>query len=41
MGSWGARNAAFLALRILALSDAALARRLEARAAEQAKTGRS
>ena len=41
VGSWGARNAAFLALRILALSDAALARRLEARAAEQAKTGRS
>ena len=29
VGSWGARNAAFLALRILAVSDAALARRLE------------
>jgi phosphoribosylaminoimidazole carboxylase PurE protein len=29
VGSWGARNAAHLALRILALSDAALARRLE------------
>jgi phosphoribosylaminoimidazole carboxylase PurE protein len=30
VGSWGARNAAHLALRILALSDPALARRLEA-----------
>jgi phosphoribosylaminoimidazole carboxylase PurE protein len=30
VGSWGARNAAHLAIRILALSDAALARRLEA-----------
>ncbi len=29
VGSWGARNAAHLALRILALSDRALARRLE------------
>jgi phosphoribosylaminoimidazole carboxylase PurE protein len=29
VGSWGARNAAHLALRILALSDEALARRLE------------
>ena len=29
VGSWGARNAAHLALRILALSDAAIARRLE------------
>ncbi len=29
VGSWGARNAAHLALRILALGDAALARRLE------------
>jgi phosphoribosylaminoimidazole carboxylase PurE protein len=28
VGPWGARNAAHLALRILALSDAALARRL-------------
>lgn len=33
VGSWGARNAAHLALRILALSDPALARRLEERAA--------
>ncbi len=33
VGVWGARNAAQLALRILALSDAGLARRLE----EQAK----
>ena len=30
IGSWGARNAAHLALRILALGDPALARRLEA-----------
>jgi phosphoribosylamine---glycine ligase len=30
VGSWGARNAAHLALRILALHDANLARRLEA-----------
>ena len=30
VGAWGARNAAHLALRILALSDRALARRLEA-----------
>ncbi|HTK30525.1 MAG TPA: 5-(carboxyamino)imidazole ribonucleotide mutase [Candidatus Saccharimonadaceae bacterium] len=30
VGAWGARNAAFLALRVLALGDAALARRLEA-----------
>ena len=30
VGSWGARNAAHLAVRILAVSDAALARRLEA-----------
>src|SRR5439155_4000610 len=29
IGSWGARNAAHLAVRVLALSDAALARRLE------------
>jgi phosphoribosylaminoimidazole carboxylase PurE protein len=29
VGPWGARNAAHLALRILAVSDAALARRLE------------
>jgi phosphoribosylaminoimidazole carboxylase PurE protein len=30
VGSWGARNAAHLAIRILAIHDAALARRLEA-----------
>lgn len=36
VGSWGAKNAAHLALRILALHDDALARRLEARAAEMA-----
>lgn len=36
VGAWGARNAAFLALRILALSDAALARRLEAHAERMA-----
>ena len=46
VGAWGARNAAFLALRILALSDAALARRLEqtaraaARGAGRARGGR-
>jgi phosphoribosylaminoimidazole carboxylase PurE protein len=33
VGSWGARNAAHLAIRILALSDPALARRLERGAA--------
>jgi phosphoribosylaminoimidazole carboxylase PurE protein len=38
VGAWGARNAAFLALRILAVSDAALARRLEAHA-ERMATG--
>ena len=37
VGSWGARNAAFLALRILALSDAVLFRRLEAHAARAVK----
>jgi phosphoribosylaminoimidazole carboxylase PurE protein len=37
VGSWGARNAAFLALRILALSDPGLARRLEQHAATQAR----
>ena len=36
VGSWGARNAAHLALRILALSDAGLTRRLEAAAAKTA-----
>jgi phosphoribosylaminoimidazole carboxylase PurE protein len=33
VGAWGAKNAAHLALRILALEDAALARRLEEHAA--------
>lgn len=37
VGGWGARNAAFLALRILAVSDAALARRLETHAASMAR----
>ncbi|HTR96404.1 MAG TPA: 5-(carboxyamino)imidazole ribonucleotide mutase [Candidatus Acidoferrales bacterium] len=37
VGAWGARNAAHLALRILALGDAALARRLEAHAAALAR----
>jgi phosphoribosylaminoimidazole carboxylase PurE protein len=32
VGSWGARNAAHLAVRILALGDPALARRLETQA---------
>jgi phosphoribosylaminoimidazole carboxylase PurE protein len=36
VGSWGARNAAHLALRILALGDRALARRLEENAAAMA-----
>lgn len=40
VGSWGARNAAHLALRILALGDAALARRLEEHAATLAGRGR-
>lgn len=39
VGSWGARNAAFLALRVLALSDAPLARRLEAHATRMARAG--
>ena len=38
VGSWGARNAAFLALRILAVSDAVLARRLESHAAGMARS---
>jgi phosphoribosylaminoimidazole carboxylase PurE protein len=37
VGAWGARNAAHLAVRILAVSDAALARRLEAYAAKMAR----
>ncbi len=36
VGAWGARNAAFLALRILAVSDAALAKKLEAHAERMA-----
>jgi phosphoribosylaminoimidazole carboxylase PurE protein len=36
VGSWGACNAAHLALRILAVSDAALARRLDEHAAAMA-----
>ncbi len=36
VGAWGARNAAFLAVRILAVSDAALARRLEQHAERMA-----
>ena len=40
VGSWGARNAAHLALRILALSDAALARKLESHAARLARVGK-
>jgi len=37
VGTWGARNAAHLALRILALSDAGLARKLEESAREKAR----
>lgn len=37
VGSWGSRNAAFLALRILAVSDPGLARRLEAHAGSMAR----
>ncbi len=42
VGAWGAKNAAHLALRILALEDAALARRLEqhARARSRVAPGR-
>ena len=40
VGSWGARNAAHLAIRILALNDAELARRLEAHAKKQAAGGK-
>jgi len=40
VGSWGARNAAYLALRILAVSDAVLARRLETHATAMAGRGR-
>lgn len=37
VGGWGARNAAYLALRILAVSDAPLARKLEEHAKRMAK----
>ena len=40
VGVWGARNAAFLAVRILALGDARLERSLEARAAAAQKPAR-
>jgi phosphoribosylamine--glycine ligase len=40
VGSWGARNAAHLAIRILALEDRALERRLEAFALRQSGRGR-
>ena len=36
VGAWGARNAAFLALRILAVSDPALSKRIEAHAQRMA-----
>jgi len=39
VGAWGAKNAAHLALRILALEDRVLARRLEQRALEPARRG--
>jgi len=39
VGSWGARNAAHLAIRILALHDEELASRLEAHAKKQARAG--
>ena len=37
VGAWGARNAAFLALRILALGDAGLAKQLEAHTERMAR----
>ena len=40
VGNWGARNAAHLALRILALGDAALRRKLEVQAAKIARVAR-
>jgi phosphoribosylamine--glycine ligase len=40
VGGWGARNAAFLAARILALDDPAVARALEARAQQAARPKR-
>lgn len=39
VGAWGAKNAAHLALRILALEDAALARRIEERALALSRPG--
>jgi phosphoribosylamine---glycine ligase len=39
VGAWGAKNAAHLALRILAVEDAALARRIEAHAAAWSRMG--
>jgi phosphoribosylaminoimidazole carboxylase PurE protein len=41
VGGWGARNAAHLAVRILALADPALARKLEAHRAKLARPGRA
>ena len=41
VGPWGARNAAHLALRILALGDPGLAARLEERAEELARGGKT
>ncbi len=41
VGSWGARNAAHLALRILALGDPALAGRLERRPARRSPRPRA
>jgi phosphoribosylamine--glycine ligase len=40
VGAWGARNAAHLALRVLALGDAGLAKRLEEHAAAMAGRAR-
>ena len=40
VGSWGARNAAHLAIRILALRDAPLARRLEEHVKKVAEGGK-
>ena len=39
VGAWGAKNAAHLALRILAVEDAPLARRIEAYAAARSRPG--
>ena len=40
VGPWGARNAAFLALRILALADAGLAKQLESHTARVSRAGK-